>query len=70
MTTNAEHAARNQQMIMLALGLTAARVLARNRIMILIGLAAVAIVAQRRGAAASAALKRWRAANVAAWRKS
>ena len=70
MTTNAEHAARNQQMIMLALGLTAAKALARNRIMILIGLAAVAIVAHRRGAAASAALKRWRAANVAAWRKS
>jgi hypothetical protein len=68
MTTNAEHAARNQQIIMFALGLTAAKALARNRIIVVIAMAAVAVVARRKGAAASAALKRWAVANRAAWR--
>jgi hypothetical protein len=67
MTTDAEHAARNQQMIVLALGLAAARALVRNRIIVVIGLAGVAIVAHRKGAAASAALRNWAAANRAAW---
>ncbi len=70
MTTDADHAVRNQQMIMLALGLTAAKTLARNRIIVLIGLAALALAAQRKGAAASAALRRRAAANMAAWRQS
>ena len=69
MTTNADNAARNQQIIMLVLVLTAAKALVRNRIIVAIGLAAVALVAQRRGAAASAALKRWAAANRTAWRQ-
>ncbi|MGA8454836.1 MAG: hypothetical protein WB800_05505 [Streptosporangiaceae bacterium] len=67
MTTDAEHAVRNQQMIVLALGLATARALVRNRIIVVIGLAAVAIVAHRKGAAASAALRGWAAANMAAW---
>ena len=67
MTTDAEHAARNQQMIVLALGLAAARALVRNRIIVAVGLAGVAIVAHRKGAAASAALRNWAAANRAAW---
>jgi hypothetical protein len=67
MTTDAEHAVRNQQMIVLALGLAAARALVRNRIIVVIGLAGVAIVAHRKGAAASAALRNWAAANRAAW---
>jgi hypothetical protein len=70
MTTNAEHAVRNQHMVLLALGLTAAKTLARNRTIAVIGLAAVAFVAHRRGAAASAALRRWATGNVAAWRHS
>jgi hypothetical protein len=70
MTTNAEHAVRNQHMMMLALGLTAAKVLARNKTIAVIGLAALALIAHRRGAAASAALRRWAANNVAAWRHS
>jgi hypothetical protein len=67
MTTDAEHAVRNQQMIVLALGLAAARALVRNRIIVVVGLAGVAIVAHRKGAAASAALRNWAAANRAAW---
>jgi hypothetical protein len=67
MTTDAEHAVRNQQMIVLALGLAAARALVRNRIIVAVGLAGVAIVAHRKGAAASAALRNWAAANRAAW---
>jgi len=35
----------------------------------LIGVAGVAIVAHRKGAAASAALKRWAADNMDAWRR-
>ena len=70
MTTDADHAVRNQQMIMLVLGLTAAKVLARNRIIVLIGLGALALAAQRKRAAASAALRRRMAANRAAWRQS
>ena len=50
MTTDAEHAARNQQMIALVLGL-----------------AAVAVAAHRKGAAASAAVRSWAAANTGAW---
>lgn len=69
MTSNAEHTARNQQIMMLALGLTAAKALARNRLFVLIGVAGVAIVAHRKGAAVSAALKRWAAANMDAWRQ-
>ena len=67
MTTDAEHAVRNQQMIVLVLGLATARALVRNRIIVVIGLAGVAIVAHRKGAAASAALRDWAAANMAAW---
>lgn len=67
MTTDAEHAVRNQQMIVLVLGLAAARALVRNRIIVVVGLAGVAIVAHRKGAAASAALRNWAAANRAAW---
>jgi|GEM_PF-2406208 len=67
MTTDAEHAVRNQQMIVLALGLAAARALVRNRIIVVVGLAGVAIVAHRKGAAASTALRNWVAANKAAW---
>jgi hypothetical protein len=67
MTTDAERAVRNQQMIMLALGLTAAKALIRNRTFVAIGLVAVALVAHRKGAAASAALRSWAAANRAAW---
>jgi hypothetical protein len=70
MTTDAEHAVRNQQMIMLVLALTAAKALARNRIILLIALGAVALVAQRKAAAASVALRRRAAANVAAWRSA
>jgi hypothetical protein len=69
MTTNAEHAARNQQVLMLALAFSAARAIARNRLIVLIGVAGVAIVAHRKGAAASAALKRWAADNMDAWRR-
>jgi hypothetical protein len=65
---NADHAVRNQQMIMLALALTAAKALGRNRVIIVIGLAGVAVVVHRRGAAASAALKRWAADNAKVWR--
>jgi hypothetical protein len=68
MTTDAEHAARNQQMIVLVLGLATAKALVRNRTLVVIGLAAVAIVAHRKGAAASAALRSWAAANRGAWR--
>ena len=67
MTTDAEHAVRNQQMIVLVLGLAAAKALVRNRIIVVVGLAGVAIVAHRKGAAASAALRNWAAANRAAW---
>ena len=49
MTTDAEHAVRNQQMIVLVLGLAAARALVRNRIIVVVGLAGVAIVAHRKG---------------------
>lgn len=70
MTTSADHAVRNQQMIMLVLGLTAARALARNRILVLVGLAAVALVAHRKATAASDALRRLTAENLAAWRHS
>ncbi len=66
---NADHAARNQQMIMLALALTAAKTLGRNRVIIVIGLAGVAVAAHRRGAATSAALKRWAADNAKVWRQ-
>jgi uracil-DNA glycosylase len=68
MMTDAEHAARNQQMLALALGLAAARALVRNRIIVVVGLAAVAIVAHRKGTAMSASLRSWAAANMAAWR--
>jgi hypothetical protein len=54
-------------MILLALGLAAARALVRNRIIVVVGLAGVAIVAHRKGAAASAVLRNWVAANRAAW---
>jgi hypothetical protein len=67
MTTDAEHAVRNQQMIVLALGLATAKALVRNRIIVVIGLACVVIAAHRKGAAASAALRSWTAANRAAW---
>jgi hypothetical protein len=70
MMTDTEHAVRNQQMIMLALGLTAAKTLARNRIIVLIGLAAVIVLAHRKTTAISSALRRRAAANVAAWRTS
>lgn len=66
---NAEHAIRNQQMIMLVLALTAAKALGRNRIIIMIGLAGAAVAAHRRRAAASAALKRWAANNAQVWRQ-
>lgn len=69
MTTDAERAARNQQVIMFALALTAAKAIARNRLIVLIGVAGVAIVAHRKGAAASAALKRWAADNMDVWRR-
>jgi hypothetical protein len=65
---NADHAVRNQQMIMLALALTTAKALGRNRVIIVVGLAGVAVVMHRRGAAASAALKRWAADNAKVWR--
>jgi hypothetical protein len=67
MTTDAEQAVRNQQMIALALGLAAAKALVRNRIIVVIGLAAVAIVAHRKGTAVSSAVRSWAAANLAAW---
>jgi hypothetical protein len=67
MTTDAEHAVRNQQMIVLVLGLATVRALVRNRIIVVIGLVGVAIVAHRKGAAASAVLRNWVAANKAAW---
>jgi hypothetical protein len=68
MTTDAERAVRNQQMIVLVLGLATAKALIRNRTFVLVGLAAVAIVAHRKGTAASAALRSWAAANKAVWR--
>jgi hypothetical protein len=43
------------------------RALVRNRIIVVIGLVGVAIVAHRKGAAASAVLRNWVAANKAAW---
>ncbi len=64
---NQQMAVRNQQMIVLALGVATARALIRNRIILVIGLAAVTVVAHRKGAAASAALRSWAAANMAAW---
>jgi cell division protein FtsB len=70
MTTKTENTVRNQQMILLALALTAAKALARNKIMVLIGLAAVVSAAQLKGAATSEALRRMVATNVAAWRRS
>jgi hypothetical protein len=70
MTTDAEHAARNQQMVMLALGITAAKALARNRIILLVGLIAGAQFARRKGAAMSVGLRRRMATNLAAWRHS
>jgi hypothetical protein len=67
MMTDAEHAVRNQQMIVLVLGLATVKALVRNRIIVVVGLAGVAIVAQRKGAAASAVLRNWAAANKTAW---
>jgi hypothetical protein len=69
MTTNAEHAARNQQMILFVLGLTAAKALVRNRVILAVGLAGLAVVTHRKGAAMSAAMRRMRAEYVAAWRR-
>ena len=68
MATDADTAARNQQMILLILGLATAKALARNRTFVVLGLAAVAIAAHRKGATASAALRSWAAANRGAWR--
>jgi hypothetical protein len=68
MTTDAQHAMRNKQMITLVLGLSAAKALARNRVIVAIALAAMAVAAHRKGATASAALRRWTAVNVDAWR--
>lgn len=70
MTTDAEHAARNQQMLMLALAITAAKALARNRLILLIGLIAGAQFAHRKGAVMSARVRRRMATNLAAWRHS
>jgi hypothetical protein len=68
MTIDEEHAARNQQMLMLALAIAAARAVARNRIILLVGLIAGAQLAHRKGAAMSAGLRHRMATNLAAWR--
>jgi uracil-DNA glycosylase len=70
MTIDAEHAARNQNTLVLVLGITAARALVRNRIVVVLGLIAATHVARRRGAAMSAALRRRAGTNLTAWRHS
>jgi hypothetical protein len=55
-------------MMMLVLGMAAVKAVARNRVVIVLGLIAVAGIAHRQGAATTAALRRRAAANVAAWR--
>jgi hypothetical protein len=70
MTITAEHAARNQHVLMLVLGLTVAKALVRNRSVVMLGLAGVAHAGHRKGAATSAALRRRAAANMSAWRHS
>jgi hypothetical protein len=69
MTTNAEHAARNQQMILLVLGLTAVKALVRNKVILAVGLAGLAVVTHRKGVGMSAAVRRLRAEHLAAWRR-
>ena len=54
--------------MMLVLGMAVAKALARNRVIVVLGLIAVAGVAHRQGAATTVALRRRWAANVAAWR--
>jgi hypothetical protein len=68
MTVSSDQAVRNQQMMMLVLGMAAVKAVARNRVVIVLGLIAVAGIAHRQGAATTAALRRRAAANVAAWR--
>jgi hypothetical protein len=69
MTVSADQAVRNQQMMVLVLGMAAAKSLVRNRVVIVLGVVVVASVAHRQGAAISAGLRRRAAANVAAWRR-
>jgi hypothetical protein len=69
MTVSTGQSVRNQQMMMLVIALAAARAVARNRVVIALGLIAITQVAHRKGAATSAALRRRMAANVSAWRK-
>lgn len=66
--TAAEQALRNQNVLMLVIGVTAARAVARNRLVIVIGLIVAARVVHRYGTATSAAVRRRAAANVSAWR--
>jgi hypothetical protein len=68
MTVSTGQSVRNQQMMMLVIALAAARAVARNRVIIVLGLAVATRVAHRKGAATSAALRRRMADNVAAWR--
>ena len=68
MTASSDQAVRNQQMMMLVLAMAAAKAVARNRVLIALGLIAVAGLAHRQGAAITAALRRRMAANVSAWR--
>jgi hypothetical protein len=70
MTTDEDRATQAQNMVMLALALTAAKSVYRNKIVILIGLIAVAHLTRRQGAIISAAVRRRAATNVAAWRHS
>ena len=69
MTVSSDQAVRNQQMMTLVPGMAAAKALARNRVVIVLGLIAVAGAAHRQGAATTAALRRRAAASVAAWRR-
>jgi hypothetical protein len=70
MTSDEDRAAQAQNMVILALALTAVKSLNRNKVVILIGLIAVAHLTRRQGATISAALRRRAATNVAAWRRS
>jgi len=63
-----EHAARNQQMVMLVLVMAAVRALVRNRVAVLLGAVAVGRITQTKSAAARSALRRRMATNLAAWR--
>jgi len=66
--TAAEHAIRNQNVLMFVIVATAAKAVGRNKIVILIGIVLAARVVRRYGTNAKAAMRRRTAANVSAWR--